>query len=74
VGADLVGLRHVKVGVEGQGLLVVLAGEGPVAVGAVSVAEAGKDGAPAQTRNDRNPSMNSSRVRAVLGSGIPANT
>ena len=41
VGADLVGFGQAEVGVEGQGVLVVLAGEGGVAEGAVGVAEAG---------------------------------
>jgi hypothetical protein len=41
VGADLVGLRHTEVGVEGQGVQVVLAGLDGVAEAVVGVAEAG---------------------------------
>jgi hypothetical protein len=37
----LVGLRHAEVGVEGQGVLVVLAGAGRVVEGVVGAAEAG---------------------------------
>jgi hypothetical protein len=40
-GADLVGLRCAEVGVEGQGILVVLACAGGVAEDVVGVAEAG---------------------------------
>jgi hypothetical protein len=40
VGADLVGLRRAEVGVEGQGLLVMVACLGGVAEGVVGVAEA----------------------------------
>jgi hypothetical protein len=39
VGADLVGFGHAEVGIEVQGVLVVLAGLGGVAEGVVSVGE-----------------------------------
>jgi hypothetical protein len=41
VGADLVGFGHAQVGVEGEGVLVVVAGAGRVGQGVVRVAEAG---------------------------------